>query len=386
MDINLTCRINNTSYGLVGINLLKSLVEQGSEATLWPIEDEDRLQAEPQYFDIIREALSKRRRYNVSAPSVRLSYPNDLAQHVGHGPHVGLTLFELDRLTSDQLHHIASQDIIITFSHWGKRVLEENGVTRPIGVVPCGVDRSIFNEAVKPSLRFESNTTVFIHCSKIEIRKGAVELLEAFNKAFSPTDNVVLLMVWYNRFFSKEENERWNKLYKESKMGNNIHIEPGFLETQSDVAQLYASADCGVFPSKAEGFGLGPLEMMSCGKPVILTNYSGHTEFSTLENSMQIDIDEVEPANDGFWFRSTSESEGCWAVIGDHQIDQMVTHLRCVHELKQSGNLKPNLEGIKTAQRFSWENSTKQLVDFIQKERSSSNFNKINNGNPPDSC
>ena len=54
--------------------------------------------------------------------------------------------------------------------------------------------------------------------------------------------------------------------------------------TQHHVAALLADCDCGVFPSRAEGWNLGLLECMSVGLNVIATNYSAHTEF-------------VEPAN-----------------------------------------------------------------------------------------
>ena len=74
-----------------------------------------------------------------------------------------------------------------------------------------------------------------------------------------------------------------------------------------------SQADCGVFPAKAEGWNLDLLEMMSCGKSTIATNYSGHTEFCNKENCYLVDLPEMETAEDGKWFRGQGE----WGKIGD---------------------------------------------------------------------
>ena len=51
------------------------------------------------------------------------------------------------------------------------------------------------------------------------------------------------------------------------------------VNTSEEVARIMGQVDCGVFPARGEGWNLELLEMMSMGKPVIATNYSGHTQF-----------------------------------------------------------------------------------------------------------
>ncbi len=48
--------------------------------------------------------------------------------------------------------------------------------------------------------------------------------------------------------------------------------------TDEDLAQLYSGASVFVYPSLYEGFGLPPLEAMSCGCPVITSNISSLPE------------------------------------------------------------------------------------------------------------
>lgn len=47
---------------------------------------------------------------------------------------------------------------------------------------------------------------------------------------------------------------------------------------EADKPALYRLADVFVFPSRAEGFGLGPLEAMACGTPVVACNSSSIPE------------------------------------------------------------------------------------------------------------
>jgi glycosyltransferase involved in cell wall biosynthesis len=130
-----------------------------------------------------------------------------------------------------------------------------------------------------------------------------------------------------------------------------------------EIAGLMRDADCGVFPARGEAWNLEVLEMMSCGRPVIVTNYGGHTEFVTAENALLIDIDGLEPAEDPVWMSVfTRRKTGEWAHLGERQVDQLVEHLRAVHERKQSGELLRNDAGIATAEHFSWDRTAASIV------------------------
>jgi glycosyltransferase involved in cell wall biosynthesis len=121
-------------------------------------------------------------------------------------------------------------------------------------------------------------------------------------------------------------------------------------------------SDCGVFPSRAEGWNLELLEMMACGKQVIATNYSAHTEFCSEDNSYLIHIEDLETAYDGVFFNG---SHGRWAALLDSQKEQMVTHMRAVHAAKQSGVLHLNEFGIETSKLFSWNNSAREVINGL---------------------
>jgi glycosyltransferase involved in cell wall biosynthesis len=364
LDFNLTGPIAQTGYGIVFTNILVSLIDRGHNVALWPIPRVQDMEADPKHHEKIRQAINNQAFYNDKAASIRKWHQFDLAQHVGRGPRVGYPVFELDRFTEREIHHLRSQDILFTPTEWSKTILAGNSIGVETHVVPYGVDREIFHEgveAVLPDLK-KNNTTVFINIGKAELRKGHDVLVDVFNSAFEPSDNVHLIVAFYNPFYTPEENREWIDLYKNSKMGQHTTVLEGRLATQYDVAGLIASADCGVFPSRSEGWGLEGLETLSMGKQLITTNYSGHTAYATNENSLLIEIDELEVAYDGRWF---TNGIGQWGRLGESQIDQLIEHMRNIHKRKQTNGNLFNQSGIDCANRFSWKNTAEKIESIL---------------------
>jgi GT2 family glycosyltransferase len=51
-------------------------------------------------------------------------------------------------------------------------------------------------------------------------------------------------------------------------------------QSTSEVAEIYASADCYVYASLSDGFAMTPIESMACGTPVILTDFPGKDQYA----------------------------------------------------------------------------------------------------------
>tara|TARA_Y100000592_G_scaffold99967_1_gene177998 strand:- start:5383 stop:6483 length:1101 start_codon:yes stop_codon:yes gene_type:complete len=364
MRLNLTAPINDLGYGVAGLNILKHLVKEGVIVSYWPIGEPT--VHEENDANIIRHCIQTAEMFDAECPSLRIWHQHDMAQHIGSGKRIGFPIFELDKFTDIEKHHLASLDGILVCSNWAKSIIEKEvpSMKAKIGVVPLGVDSSIFKPTDTPA----NKNTVFLNIGKWEIRKGHDVLIEAFNEAFNEDDDVELWMMNHNPFLTEEQEREWHYLYLNSKLGSKIKILPR-VRKHSEVASVMAHADVGVFPSRAEGWNLEALEMMSMGKYVILTNYSAHTEFATQINSKLIDIDETEDAYDGIWFHG----QGQWASIGDKQVKQLITSMRSLHECKASdienGRRNKNERGIVTAKEFSWENSAKKVINYMTTTR-----------------
>ncbi len=346
---------SRTGYGVAGAHLLKALQARGVPVAYFPIGPVDpSLAANP----ALRTALDAQARFPNDMPSVRLSQQFDLAQHIGRGPRVGFTIFELDTFTAGELHHLRNQDALLVCSDWARDIVRQNGVTDiPVHVVPLGVDREVFHAQVPPARQFSETT--FLQVGKLEPRKGQRELLAAFEAAFTPKDAVRLVLVCGNPFVSKAQMDELLTPFRRSPMASRITLLTQELASQQEVASWMAAADCGVFAARAEGWNLEALEMLAMGREVIATNYSAHRQFLTAEVARLVSIDGLELAYPG---RST----GQWAAWGAAQHEQLVTHLRAVHAQRQQHGRQVNAAGLDAAMRFSWDAAAGHLLQALE--------------------
>ncbi len=364
--LRLTAPINSLGYGVAGYNIFKELFKINSSTALYPI-------SKPEFVDddILQGMRNRNNKNNWTAqPSVKIWHQNDVHTHIGKGLHVGFPIFELTEFNEEEKMSMSHCDKLFVCSQWAKDVVMDQcppisyrGITferfvdeERVHVVPLGVDAELFQPHIS-----KRDATIFFNCGKWEKRKGHDVLLECFNTAFEPTDNVELWMMCENPFIG-EMNQQWVDLYKNSPMGSKIRIIPR-QQTHKDVYNIMKQADCGVFPARAEGWNLELLEMMACGKHVIATNYSAHTEFCNKDNCHLVEINKLEEAHDGVFF---SGKLGKWASYNQSAKDQLIHHLRVVHKLKSLHGCISNPEGIKTARKFSWKNSARELLNGLE--------------------
>jgi glycosyltransferase involved in cell wall biosynthesis len=351
--ISLIAPINSLGYGVAGYNIFKCLYQLRPSSALYPI-------SQPEFIDeyVTAGIANQKPRSIAQDASVKIWHQHDLHLHVGKGKHIGFPIFELTEFTEDEKRSMAHCDALFVCSHWAKEIVlhQTDFVEKNVHVVPLGVDIETFTPS--PSTR---SPTIFFNCGKWEKRKGHDVLLECFNSAFNQSDNVELWMMCDNPFIGSD-NQKWINLYKNSPLGGSIRIIPR-QQSSKDVYNIMRQTDCGVFPARAEGWNLELLEMMACGKTVITTNYSAHTEFCNSDNCLLIDIDGLEQASDGVFF---SGSHGEWASLSESPKEQLINHMRTVHTLKESGSDGLlNSGGIETSKTFTWHNSAKELLNGL---------------------
>jgi glycosyltransferase involved in cell wall biosynthesis len=343
MNLNFTFGYNSTSFGLHGSYTLKYLLKLGWDVRHVPI---GQTQHEPSF----PEANTK---FHHKAPSLRLWHPNDMAAFTGE-PKIAFTVFELEDLSDIEAHNLLYPDKVVVPTQWAADVCAKSGIKA--SVVPLGYDPNIF-QPVAPT---ESSHTIFGNFGKWEIRKGHDVLIKAFNAAFEKDDEVTLVMMPTNRFLSPEQTRAWQRMYLESKLGDKVQIVPR-VNTHQDVYNIMKQVDCAVFPARAEGWNMEALEMMACGKEVIITNCTGHTGFVN-ESCRLIDMkDEFDIAYDGVFFGGFSK----WRKFTQDSFDQLVEHMRNVHRLRS--DLLLNKAAVDQASKFSWELSTNVLAKEIEK-------------------
>jgi len=356
MRINLQAPINQLGYGVAGINILKALYAEGVEVSFFPM-------GQPQVTnqadaDAVRRGVETAQTFDPQAPCIKIWHQNQMAERIGSGKFIGFPIFELDTFSDLEKHHLQSCDELMVCSRWARDIVWKNTdayanggfLLDQVHVVPLGVDAALF----PPAPARQDDKTIFFNCGKWEIRKGHDILIEAFKKLTEEHDNVELWMMCSNPFNSEEENARWHQLYNYPK----VKLIPR-AETQAEVYNIMSQVDCGVFPSRGEGWNLELLEMMAAGKHVVATEYSAHTEFCTEENSYLLPISDVEPAVDSKWFFG----QGNWAKIDDTEVDILTKLMQRFMKLSKG---KVNKAGIETAKKFSWQNTAREMIKCLK--------------------
>lgn len=337
MPYNFIGTINQLGYGQVGFNLLKAMTEMNMEPALWPVGP---VEIEREHAEIVQKAIQRSYFFDHKKDCVRLYHPFDMAFFAGKGKHIGYTFFETTKLKPIEYHHLSTLDEVVVSCKWAKDILDDNGIMVPIKVANPGVNPEIFNKDVSPMYQSLTKPTVFVNMGKWEYRKGHDFILEAFNKAFIPSDNVTLLMHCFNPlrlngYDGPAISQEWAHYYMSSPMGqaDKIICTTNRFGTQAEVASFLQSADVGLFPARAEGWNLELAEMMAMGKPCIVTNYSAHEEFLNKQWGT-IEVDKLEVANDGYFFKG---DVGEWAYLGEPQLEQTINYMREAHQRKQEG-------------------------------------------------
>lgn len=326
-------------YGHAAVNIIKAL---DIPLSVMPIGQPHLTTNDAELF----QALMNERfeRFSIDNKSLTIWHENMLFDALPSKKEtVGFPFFELDIFDVTRKKGLSCVDRLFVSSKWGQQVLKNNGFSSD--VVPLGVDSTIFSPKANTSGPYR-----FFTIGKIEERKCTRFLADIFGAAFTMMDNVEF-HIMCDSILPPIHNQMgvFREMMKNSVLGDKITIH-SVKSTDYDLADFIRSMDCGVFMTRAEGWGLPILQSMACGKPVITTNYSAQTEFCTSENAHLVEIDGVEPAFDGLWFDGRC---GNWATIGDRQIDQCVEYMRKCY----TSNVRHNQAGVETATKFSWQNT-----------------------------
>lgn len=135
-------------------------------------------------------------------------------------------------------------------------------------------------------------------------------------------------------------NELIEKLQKEIQNFDNykhLLLSAGYVDDE-DLAPLYSGAEWFVYTSQYEGFGLPPLEAMSCGCPVITSNNS-----------------------------SLPEVVGDAGIMIDWDSDEQ--HIQAYEKYYYDESFRKEMaqKGLERSKQFSWEKCANQMIEVMTK-------------------
>ncbi len=258
------------------------------------------VQMNPDMFGMFVLRYHRRLRYDMM-PSVNAIVP----------------FWELPALPAKWLPILRSFDVVLAPSRFVREAVESSmparsrplvweypqSVTPPEAVAP---DRSRWLGDRSDRITFLSTFDIW---SDIE-RKNPWAAIGAFQRAFAGRDDVSLVLK-VNHARSHTHSEQLARLESVVSEDHRILLMTDFV-SREDLWSLYASVDAYISLHRAEGLGLGLMEAMTVGKPVVATAWSGNMDFMNDSNSVPVPFRLV-PVSDTTHGNYTPESSQEWA-------------------------------------------------------------------------
>lgn len=228
---------------------------------------------------------------------------------------------------------------ILTVSHFSKKDILKFFPINPdkIYVTPLAANK-IFKPLDKNTSttfiknKYNLNKNFILYLGGFSDRKNVHGLITAFSKAYKSFNNDVDLVILGSY---KDSSQKLVKLMRKFNMESHIKF-VGFVP-EIELPIFYNAATAFVYPSTYEGFGLPPLEAISCGTPVITSNISSIPEV-IMDSALLID-----PYNNS-------------------ELQNAIETLVNDRELQVSLSIK----GLKRSKEFSWQKTAHSTLDAYE--------------------
>jgi D-inositol-3-phosphate glycosyltransferase len=191
---------------------------------------------------------------------------------------------------------------VFAFTPYWKKVLKDQGVTRPIDVLLHGFDKETYKNLprteVRKMLKIPDEAFVFLNVNRNQPRKRYDILIMAFVELIVkyPTKPLFLMCIcdkgekggwWLFEIFHRELKLRGVNI---EQYGNRLLVSSqDMVFKDEDINVFYNLADVGVNSADGEGWGLCNFEQMGLGIPQVVPNLGGFKEFCRPDNSVLVE-------------------------------------------------------------------------------------------------
>lgn len=270
---------------------------------------------------------------------------------------VGYTMFETDKLPvghndwtgnfDTPAESINSQlDLLFVPCHHNVQMFRDNGVTVPIEVAPNGVHPTEFPFMDRPKRK----TFTFFMMATLTLRKNPGNVIGAFSSLFRDNPHVRLVL--------KTQSGTLGHLDFDG-MGDITIIDE--LSTPTRIRQLMYEADCFVFPSRGEGFGMPPIEAMATGLPTIIADNTGMKDYADDRYNYTVRFDRKSPA-----LRYPKK----WGDVGnwyESDFDDLKAKMLYVYEHQDEAKAKGVAASAWVRDKFSYASIADKFIAGIEK-------------------
>ncbi|MDA8601619.1 glycosyltransferase [Gammaproteobacteria bacterium] len=200
--------------------------------------------------------------------------------------HIAYWAWELETMPEGWRPALDEADEIWVPSEFVRRAIASE-TTKPVVCIPHCVAPNPVESLDRDYFGLPKDSFIFLamyDTRSIAERKNPKAALHAFIATFGADDDRATLVLKVNNATADALREL------DEAIGNHQNIIVLKEDhSKSEIDSLINAVDCFVSLHRSEGFGLGPAEAMSLGKSVILTNWSGSTDYTHADHCLPID-------------------------------------------------------------------------------------------------
>lgn len=320
-------------YGYAAIKIAEALQACGADMQPLDMCDADR-----------KRIPMKFRQWNLEHPALIMTVAG-WWRDVNTPRLVGYTMHEATVVPAEYVEPINdTAELCVVPCQWCADTFRESGVTTPITVVRWGIDPKDYYPLDRSD---HVGPFTFLWSGTPDFRKGWDLAYRAFLNAFGNKNRDVRLIMHFRELppgvggFGDE----------------NVEVIEGLFD-RPELRAMLQEADCYLFPSRGEGWGLPPREAAATGLPVIATNYGGLAEEIDAW-ALPLDVTGMNVADYG-WFEKGEI--GDWA---EPDLDHLVHRMRWCFENQERAQAIGHGAARWLAQNATWERTARQLMEIM---------------------
>jgi glycosyltransferase involved in cell wall biosynthesis len=227
--------------------------------------------------------------FHINADQMFIAYCHLGREFFANKYNIGYWAWELAKCPADWLPVLKMMDEVWAPSRFIQQAFAERADI-PVEYMPLCVTLPEFNRLDRRHFDLPDRAFMFLYTfdffSFLD-RKNPFAAIRAFKRAFPEGKSDVCLVLKVMN--GKDESPLWVSMMQLIDGDPRIVVINRTLN-RNEVLALLDTSDCFLSLHRSEGFGRGPAEAMYLGKPVIVTNYSGNTDFTLADNSCLVDF------------------------------------------------------------------------------------------------
>jgi hypothetical protein len=275
---------------------------------------------------------------------------------------IAFTTTEVDGIPKDWVQCMNEMDEVWLTSEFALQSFKRSGVKVPMFNIGEGIDPNYFHPDILPFFNPPKEKFRFFSNFAWGRRKGVDVLFEAFRREFDADEDVCLMVKTLPSYWGHKIKDELKLVY-ERKGSAPVYLYDVEIP-KWELGRFYTMADCFLWPSRGEGYGLPALEAIACGLPVLASNYSAHLEFLTKNGEPRPGVELIDghlekyDKGDSIYYPGFN-----WFMPS---VDDMRKKMRKMYENREEYKQKALETSREIRREFDWKISTEKIVNRLE--------------------